>query len=95
MVGVVWGEGVFKLTRSANPGLKSEVDSCVRVENCCALLTRHGLILHKRQIFDVLHWCVKAAHRNHHSGSSNFVARPKIPAKAYSVFYFTLVKVHY
>ena len=94
MVGVIGGEGVFKLTRSADPGLKSEVNSCVWVENCGALLTRNRLILHKSQIFNILHWCIEAAYWNDNSGSSNLVARPKIPAEAHSVFYFALVKVH-
>jgi len=94
VVGVVWGEGVLKLTRLADPGLKSKVDCCVWVKNGVALLARDGLILYKRQVLDVLHRSVKAANRNYDSSSSYFVAGPKIPAKAHSVFYFALVKVH-
>lgn len=94
MVSVVLGEGIFKLTRRANPGLKSEVNCCIRVKNGSALLAKDGLVLHKRQTLDVFHRGVKTANRNHYPSSSDFITGPKIPAESNSVFYFALVKVH-
>lgn len=85
-------ELVLVLTRGTSPTFESEVYFRVGVQDGLALLAGHGRVLNQRHVFNLFHWRVEAADRNHDTRGAYFVAGPEVPAEADSILVFSLIK---
>lgn len=91
---IVGGEAIFVQANGAVPSLVSEVNFRVRVHHGFAGVARHGGVLNKRQVLNILHGGVHAANRDNNSGGTKLVAGPKVPTEANTVSCFSRVKFH-